>query len=61
MYEIWEVCIRIKSTGFLFEIERKMKDLGYILTGEYDYSHDPLKEYIVSEMTDETIEVDCKG
>jgi Tfp pilus assembly protein PilX len=42
-----------KSTGS-FEIEED-EDLGYILTGEYDYSHNPLKEYIVSEMTDETM------
>ena len=29
--------------------------MGYILTGEYDFSHDPWNEYIVSEMTDETM------
>lgn len=49
----WEVCIRINLQGS-FEIEED-EDLGYILTGEYDYSHNPLKEYIVSEMTDETM------
>lgn len=42
-----------KSTG-TFEVEED-EDLGYILTGEYDYSHDLWNEYIVSEMTDETM------
>lgn len=42
-----------KSTGS-FEIEED-EELGYILTGEYDYSHDLWNEYIVSEMTDETM------
>lgn len=42
-----------KSTG-TFEVEED-ENLGYILTGEYDYSHDLWNEYIVSEMTDETM------
>ena len=42
-----------KSTG-TFEITED-DELGYVLTGEYDFSHDPWNEYIVSEMTDETM------
>lgn len=42
-----------KSTG-TFEITED-DELGYILTGEYDFSHDLWNEYIVSEMTDETM------
>lgn len=42
-----------KSTGS-FEVEED-DELGYVLTGEYDYSHDLWNEYIVSEMTDETM------
>ena len=42
-----------KSTG-TFEITED-DELGYVLTGEYDFSRDPWKEYIVSEMTDETM------
>ena len=42
-----------KSTG-TFEITED-DELGYVLTGEYDFSRDPWNEYIVSEMTDETM------
>lgn len=42
-----------KSTG-TFEISED-DELGYILTGEYDFSHDSWNEYIVSEMTDTTM------
>lgn len=42
-----------KSTG-TFEITED-DEFGYVLTGEYDFSRNPLKEYIVSEMTDETM------
>ena len=42
-----------KSTGTLEITEDD--ELGYILTGEYDFSHDLWNEYIVSEMTDETM------
>lgn len=42
-----------KSTG-TFEITED-DELGYVLTGEYDFSRDPWKEYIVSEMTEETM------
>lgn len=42
-----------KSTG-TFEITED-DEIGYILTGEYDFSHDACKEYVVSEMTAETM------
>lgn len=42
-----------KSTG-TFEITED-DEIGYILTGEYDFSHDAWKEYVVSEMTTETM------
>lgn len=42
-----------KSTG-TFEITED-DEIGYILTGEYDFSHDAWKEYVVSEMTAETM------
>lgn len=42
-----------KSTG-TFEITED-DELGYVLTGEYDFSHDAWKEYVVSEMTAETM------
>ena len=53
MYENMGSMYSHKSTG-TFEITED-DELGYILTGEYDFSHDLWNEYIVSEMTDETM------
>lgn len=53
MYDNMSSMYSHKSTG-VFNISLD-DELGYILTGEYDFSHDLINEYIVSEMTESTM------
>lgn len=53
MYDNMSSMYSHKSTG-TFSITDDYEQ-GVILSGEYDFSHLPLREYIVSEMTAETM------
>ncbi len=53
MYENMGSMYSHKTTG-TFEIEED-DDLGYIISGQYDYSRNEWSEYIISEMTDTTM------
>lgn len=53
MYENMGSMYSHKTTG-TFEVEED-DELGYIISGQYDYSGNEWAEYIVSEMTDTTM------
>lgn len=53
MYDNMSSMYSHKSTGTYLITEDDTD--GYILTGEYDFSHAPWREYVVSEMTSDTM------
>ncbi len=48
-----------KQTG-IFAIEGNMDD-GYLLTGEYDYTHESWRTYVVNELTDTNLTISVES